>query len=92
MGAVLWRTIVVGDEGRSRIHSVSESELEDMEGFFSTYSWQVARKSRTRQWEWEEAYQRDLFSFNARDFNMIIQLCKGLITVFPVITEPSGSQ
>lgn len=73
MGAVLRRTIVVGKEGRSRIHSVSESEPEDMEGLFFTYSWQVARKSGTRQWESEEAQQRDLFSFNARDFSMFIQ-------------------
>lgn len=69
------------------------SELEeDVEGLLSTYSWQVARQSGTRQWESEEAQQRDLFSFNARDFSMFIQECKGLITAFPVIREPSGSQ
>lgn len=73
MGAVLRGTIVI-EEGRSRIHSVSESELEeDMEGLFSTYSWQVARKSGTRQRGSEEARQRDLFSFDARDFSMFIQ-------------------
>lgn len=50
------------------------SELEeDIEGLLSTYGWQVARKSGTRQWESEEAQKRDLFSFNARDVSMFIQ-------------------